>query len=456
MAITVKLLNDKHLALAVEAVKAGSTGVDLIKMGVKNEKGKPLSGRSARRLRNQIIEEYKIVFDNVVNEDTERDQVKFEDFGNRAEANAVTHSRIMTLDDLVEACDIDLDVWQVDRYVVNKWEVGRKDKQVSLSWDEGVADGEVVDTGKIFVEPLIQVKAWLSKRQDKLWEEIVDELIEEAKEYMPDWSLPAPAVVGGNHLFVANFYDQHFGKRIVGKTVTLKEVAVSFKKAVDDMIARVLADPRKIDTILIPMGHDILHVDGLNETTTRGTKVEMQDDPRMAGDVAFECYRYLVEKSCALAKQVVVAVVQGNHSRYTSHFLGKMLEAWFHTNEQVIFITTPSPRQYVRYGVNAICMTHGEKMSALRVAAVMPKEMGDAYDSGIEYMEVLTGHYHKKQETYVMVTEEAGVVVRTIPAMCDIDQYHLLHAFVGTKRAAEGMYYHETKGPAGNFLIYVD
>lgn len=49
---------------------------------------------------------------------------------------------IKTLDDLISACEINLDIWKIDKHVINKWEVKAKDRDVF---------------------PLFQVKAWLSK-----------------------------------------------------------------------------------------------------------------------------------------------------------------------------------------------------------------------------------------------------------------------------------------------------
>jgi hypothetical protein len=57
---------------------------------------------------------------------------------------------IRTLEELVEACHIDLKVWNVDRFIANKWEVGAKDAN-----DE------------IHVTPLFQIKAFLSKKITK-------------------------------------------------------------------------------------------------------------------------------------------------------------------------------------------------------------------------------------------------------------------------------------------------
>jgi len=68
---------------------------------------------------------------------------------------------IKTLDDLIVACEINLDVWKIDRHVVNKWEVKSK-----------IAP----------VHPLFQVKAWLSKR---IADETVFPVLEPVKIQMP-------------------------------------------------------------------------------------------------------------------------------------------------------------------------------------------------------------------------------------------------------------------------------
>ena len=57
--------------------------------------------------------------------------------------------RITTLEQLIEYCDIDLSVWNIDRHVINKWEVGGK---------FGIKGSEYFE-----LQDLFQVKAWLSK-----------------------------------------------------------------------------------------------------------------------------------------------------------------------------------------------------------------------------------------------------------------------------------------------------
>jgi len=68
--------------------------------------------------------------------------------------------RIKTLEQLLEACEVDLNVWRVERYIVNKWEVGAKEEHTDLAFDNGVMTGAVKKEG-LLVHPLFQVKAWL-------------------------------------------------------------------------------------------------------------------------------------------------------------------------------------------------------------------------------------------------------------------------------------------------------
>jgi predicted phosphodiesterase len=73
-------------------------------------------------------------------------------------------ARITTLQQLIDYCKVDLSEWIIERHVVNKWEVGRKDVTKSLSFTDGTISGDIQDSGGINVEPLFQIKATLVKR----------------------------------------------------------------------------------------------------------------------------------------------------------------------------------------------------------------------------------------------------------------------------------------------------
>jgi len=74
---------------------------------------------------------------------SEKDEVTFNDDGNTATLEYKTTENPKTLEELLAVCGVDTELWKVDRYIVNKWEVAMR-----------VAD-------KVVHRPLFQVKAWL-------------------------------------------------------------------------------------------------------------------------------------------------------------------------------------------------------------------------------------------------------------------------------------------------------
>ena len=94
--------------------------------------------RDVRRIKNK----YAIPVSNKINE-TEYEMVEK---GNEAELTIKTPS-IKTLEELISYCNIDLNIWSIDRHIINKWDMGSKN-----------LDGTTSTT------PLFQVKAFLSKK----------------------------------------------------------------------------------------------------------------------------------------------------------------------------------------------------------------------------------------------------------------------------------------------------
>lgn len=88
-------------------------------------------------------------------------------------------------------------------------------------------------------------------------------------------------------------------------------------------------------------------------------------------------------------------------------------------------------------------------------AALMAGEAPHLW-AATRYREWLRGHVHHSASMFYPITSDSGVTARVIPAMCPPDEYHILHGFVGSHRAAEVLYYHREYGPAGSFPVFVD
>ena len=93
-------------------------------------------------------------------------RTKFTSNANTGTAIGKTVDRVMTPEQLIEHCEIDLDVWYVDRQEINKWEVARKGTKSDIMWaGDGIIgkDSKSSDTGGMVVQQLFQVKVFLKR-----------------------------------------------------------------------------------------------------------------------------------------------------------------------------------------------------------------------------------------------------------------------------------------------------
>ena len=383
-----------------------------------------------------------------------RHKVRFVDKGFSAEAYSLS-DRIRSLDQLIASSGTDLKKWQVTRHVINVWESGRKKKIVDLEWNNGVMDGFVQDTGDWQLTDIFQVKAWFEPRKEEPCEKALEALIDRVKSHAPiyDSSSFAYKPTNDGYLLVPNLYDAHFGKRSHRSfKYTLDEASSDFVRIAKAITSQSSSNRMKPSRILFPIGHDMLHVDNLLETTTRGTWVETSEDIREAIDAACEATVKAIEAFATIAP-VDVVPVEGNHDRLQTYWLGKYLQAFFSNHPNVEVYDMKLERQYYQWGRVGIGLTHnGNKPQEL--ATLFPVEARQMW-ADIEWTEWLTGHFHHNRGALYAVDSVRGTVVRTIPALCSIDNYHSLHMYVGTHMAAEVLYYHKENGPAGSFPVFV-
>lgn len=364
-----------------------------------------------------------------------REQVKFEESDSGATAWSKS-ARIMTLEQLLNACDVDRELWTVDRYVVNKWEVGARG-------DYGLE-----------VEPLIQVKAWLKRREAAPVEQALESVLARMRDAAPFMPRPTSHAPRGDHLLVPNLYDAHFNKRSDDGTYTVERAADDFCAVADALALRVEGLGMPVERVLFPAGNDALHTDNLQGTTTKGTWVETAGDARDAVDAVVDAYQYVIRRFAEIAP-VDVVVVESNHDRFSSYWLGKVIEAMFSRDPFVSVDARRAPNKYYAYGATLIGLQHGDSVKVRDLAALMAVEAPQLW-AETRYRQWLRGHIHHSAGIFHPISEEKGVNVRVIPALCPPDQYHILHGFIGGHRAAEALYFHREHGPGGSFPVFVD
>ncbi len=384
----------------------------------------------------------------------QQEKVGFEDHGHYA--TAVSHSaKIRTVQQLLDALDYDTDHWQPVRWLANTWTMGRKHKVVDLTWTDGKMDGFVDDTGLWNVLDNWQIKIWFEPRQEYPYEAALENLLAEFRSAPPKYIYPdvPKKFPSGEYLLVVNIYDAHIGKRSYDGSYTIEKAGDDFVRAAKALASQAAASNKKISRILFPVGHDTLHADTIQGTTTAGTWLEMSADIRDAIDVVCHALPKAIEEFSPIAP-VDVIPVKSNHDELQVHWLARFLDAYFTNHPNVNVRTKRAERQYYQWGKVGLGLSHAAK-SAADMHGTMTVEARQMW-ADIKWAEWLTGHLHKQRGALYAVESSRGTVIRTIPAMCDLDTYHLLHLYVGEHRAAEAMYYHAENGPAGGFPIFID
>jgi hypothetical protein len=349
--------------------------------------------------------------------------------GDSAEVTKIVTKRIKTLQDLVDACEIDLTVWEIASWECNKWEVGRKDKAVDLAWHEGVVNGSVDDSGKVFVEPLFQVKAKLKLRKldtdlGKQKELLLQELFNKAPatfHYQGEEDISTRS----RFLLELALFDVHFGKLAhseeSGEDYDLKIAAERYREAIYGLLDHI--DTDDIDRILLPIGQDMFNVDNGEGTTTAGTPQDTDTRFYKMVRVVKNLLIEVVNELAAIAP-IDIVVVAGNHDEQTSFLLGEILDAYYHNTERVIVQNSASLRKYYEYGVTSIMLTHGDKEKHANLGMIFAAENPQLWARTTQrYIQL--GHYHSNKTIQYLKTQDfQGFQIQILPSLSSADAWH--------------------------------
>jgi hypothetical protein len=220
--------------------------------------------------------------------------------------------RIVTLDDALKLCGVDLEVWEVERWKFNKWEVGRKDKQVDMSYEDGISNGSVKDSGKINVEPLYKIYISFIRKQPVRQEFPCIQPIKIDTKY----TLPATPHGSSNDILEALLIpDIHFGFNRRGR-----EFEPFHDRKALDLILQVIKD-RKPPTIVL-MG-DLLDMTEWSDKFIKRPEFYFTTQPALE-EAAWWLARIRNE-----AENARIIYIEGNHeSRMRKQLFSHMLSAY--------------------------------------------------------------------------------------------------------------------------------
>jgi len=360
------------------------------------------------------------------------------------------YKHIKTVDELLEAAEVDTDVWRVKNFLVNKWDV--------TSWKN-----DYPETIQNF-----QVKATLErveelfkfKKAAELFMEMIQDYTPPVFQILPKVYDKMPAqykfLENENNMLEVCIFDLHIGKLAwageTGENYDVKIASRRFINALQMLLYRASCHTYK--KILFPVGNDFFNSDTMENTTTKGT----QQDEDLRWQKTFKVGTRLLVDGINLLKQmgvpVEVVVIPGNHDFERSYYMGSYLEAWFNGDPQVTIDNNASPRKYKRHGKVLLGYTHGGEEKEASLPMLMASEPASkAMWSDTKYHEWHLGHIHRKKNTkYVVLdkgvelAEDLGVTVRYLSSLTGTEEWHHKKGFVGATKAADAFIWNDQNG----------
>jgi hypothetical protein len=370
--------------------------------------------------------------------------------GDQCEVVTTTRENVRTLEDLIRVCEIDTAVWEVERWVANKWEMGYKD-------DANQADSL----------PLFQVKAWLRRvgGQTLTLMALREGLVADIRAAVKARPARTPRrFVESGWLFEFSPFDLHMGKYAwEEETVTNYDSDIAadlFNAALDFLLARALRlTGGKLERVLCVFGNDVSHMDSKRGETTAGTRMDV--DTR---------YVRVYRRICAVHRRAVdilrdvapvdIKIVPGNHDELTSFHLGEVLGAIYENDKHVTVDNVAKLRKYYEFGTNLFGFTHGDAEKVSELPLLMAREQPEAW-ARCASREWHIGHKHiaEKFEARGRIEQDTvsdkGVRVRRLMSLSAHDAWHTQHAYTD-RRACDSFVFHKEAGFSGHLSFNVD
>jgi hypothetical protein len=355
------------------------------------------------------------------------------------DSGTVEGKRVKSLADLLEACAIDLEVWEVERYVSNKWEVGAKDAQKQIQ-----------------VTPLYQIKAWLRKKRTDASESAVKALLEEFKGYTP----PVPRFIYQKQqdcAAVINLLDAHIDKVCLvaetGYGSTIEDNIQEFERLFDTLLTHCATYTPEL--IILPVGHDFFNTNGPANTTKRGTPQATTTSSEESFKQGTKLLRRCIDKAKHIAP-VKVKVIKANHSEDKDFYLGQVLEAVYEKDENVEVDTERRQRKYEQYGINLFGFAHGDKEKGK--TAQLPLRMAEEEKhrwAETTYRTFYLGDIHHKEEYQFLRSKDyPGVLVKFLRSVGTTDMWHYDNGYIGIPRTGEVEIHSKTGGIIGQHFAH--
>jgi hypothetical protein len=342
---------------------------------------------------------------------------------------------IRTLDEVLKEANIDTEIWEVERWVANKWDCVAK---ISRTGEEQ----------RLEATELWQVKVWLRRKSREVC--VLESLLKRLEDKSPV-ALEIPRKTSrkatGRRSLEISIMDPHFGLQCVTPSSDASWGIHSCERIASWAVEECLDSAKPygpLEEIVFVFGNDFLHADNIQGTTTKGTIQPDAIDYDQMIDRAERLAIRMVEQMKEVAP-VKIFVIPGNHAKISELFLGRILRAYYRNDKNVTVDASSSPYKFYHFGVNLIGYEHGHQIKPIRMAALMANECADIWGSTV-FRAWHCGDQHRRGSSSPVTFEEQSVSVEYLPGLTPANSWHRSRSLNWQKRAATCFIYDFDRG----------
>lgn len=254
-----------------------------------------------------------------------------------------------------------------------------------------------------------------------------------------DESLLAVYPVGDPHAGLLAWHED------AGENFDLEIAERNLVAAFEHLVA--LAPPSD-EALLVFIG-DTAHADGQGNTTTKGTRVDVDGRTIKMARVIVRICRRAIDLALTKHKRVTLIMERGNHDELISAMLALALGLAYEDEPRVTVDQSPAMYHWFRFGSVLLGTHHGDKAKPEMLMGVMAVDRAADW-SACKHRRFYCGHYHHQ-----IVKEVPGVIIEYLPTLASSDAWHHAMGY----RSQRAMYmdvFHRERGHVNRHIVGID
>lgn len=273
---------------------------------------------------------------------------------------------IKTLDELIQKCNIDIEKWEITKYIQNYW-------------------GNVEN-------PYWQVKAWMSLKRDSVtFQESFIKFLENYKPVYSSTEKYKNEGVKSNACLIINKQDAHLNKfdESGDNDIYSRFLNIEYQTRIILQQANL---SNRIENVTYIIGSDEFNSEFTN-ATTKGTPQKNIMSYHESFEQICQHEIVMIELMLKNSKSVNVVYVPGNHDEFVGWHMINWLSTYFRNESNIKFDTTPEYRKYVSYGTTLMMFNHGDAIKPSKLAGMFPIECKEEWSNHDNFY-IFTGDKH--------------------------------------------------------------